>query len=81
LASDVERPKRLVTLRRDGNDFVVAFYPEDVIVFRHVEPISLRKVCAALRWKIISDNLGADATRPSEANGNTREAVPANPKK
>jgi hypothetical protein len=79
LASNVERPKRLVTLRRDGNDFVVAFYPEDVVVFRHVEPISLRKVCAALRWKIISDGPNADATQPSEANGNAREAVPAKP--
>jgi hypothetical protein len=66
LASDVERPKRLVTLRRDGNDFVVAFYPEDVIVFRHVEPISLRKVCAALRWRIISDNLGAVQQNPKK---------------
>jgi hypothetical protein len=62
LASDIDRPKRLVTLRRDGDDFVVTFYPEDAIVFRHVEPISLRKVCAALRWKIISDGSGADDT-------------------
>ena len=60
MASDVERPKRLVTLRRDGNDFVVAFYPQDVVVFRHVEPISLRKVCAKLRWKIISDGASAN---------------------
>ena len=79
MASDVERPKRLVTLRRDGSDFVVAFYPEDVVVFRHVEPISLRKVCAALRWKIICDGSSADATRSSEANGNAREAVPTKP--
>jgi hypothetical protein len=62
LASDVEGSKRLVTLRRDGNDFVVSFYPENVIVFRHVEPISLRKVCAVLRWKIISDGSGSDDT-------------------
>jgi hypothetical protein len=62
LASGMERPKRLVTLRRDGDDFVVTFYPEDAIVFRHVEPISLRKVCARLRWKIISDGSSADDT-------------------
>jgi hypothetical protein len=62
LASGIECPKRLVTLRRDGNDFVVSFHPEDVIVFRHVEPISLRKVCAVLRWKIISDGSSADDT-------------------
>jgi hypothetical protein len=28
LASGMEHPKRLVTLRRDGDDFVVTFYPE-----------------------------------------------------
>jgi hypothetical protein len=62
MASGTERPKRLVTLRRDGNDFVVTFYPEDVVVFRHVEPISLRKVCTGLRWKIITDSSSADDT-------------------
>lgn len=31
----VDRPKRVVTLRRDGDDFVVLFYPEDIVVFRH----------------------------------------------
>jgi hypothetical protein len=62
LASDNERPKRLVTLRREDNDFVVSLYPEDVVVFRHVEPISLRKVCIGLRWKIISDSSGANET-------------------
>jgi hypothetical protein len=62
MATGTERPKRLVTLRRDDNDFVVTFYPEDIVVFRHVEPISLRKVCTGLRWKIISDSSSADAT-------------------
>ena len=52
MASSIEQPKRLVTLRRDDVDFVVSFYPEDTIVFRHIEPFSLRKVCAGLRWKI-----------------------------
>jgi hypothetical protein len=61
LASDIERPKRLVTLRRDGDDFVVLFYPEDIVVFRHNEPEPLRKMCAFLRWKIIADNSGSDA--------------------
>jgi len=59
LASGIDRPKRLVTLQRDGTDFVVAFYPDDTVVFRHIEPISLRKVCATLRWKIISDGSNA----------------------
>jgi hypothetical protein len=63
LASDIDGPKRLMTLRRDDNEFVVTFYPDDTVVFRHVELISLRKVCAALRWKIISDGSRAnDAT-------------------
>jgi hypothetical protein len=38
LASDVERPRRLVILWRDDDDFVVLFSPEDIVVFRHNEP-------------------------------------------
>jgi hypothetical protein len=60
MASDIDRPKRLVTLRPDGDDFVVTLYPEDAIVFRHTEPRALRKVCSGLRWKIICDSSGAD---------------------
>jgi len=55
-------PKRLVTLRREGDDFIVLFYPEDIIVFRHNEPQPLRKMCSFLRWKIISDSSSADDT-------------------
>ena len=62
MASSIEQPKRLVTLRRDDVDFVVSFSPEDTIVFRHIEPFSLRKVCAGLRWKIISDGSNASDT-------------------
>ena len=62
MASDVERPKRLVTLQRDGADFVVSFYPEDIVVFRHNEPNALRKMCTFLRWQIIADNSGSGAT-------------------
>jgi hypothetical protein len=62
VASGIEQPKRLVTLRRDDGDFVVSFYPEGTIVFRHAEPYSLRKVCAGLRWKIISDGSNASDT-------------------
>jgi hypothetical protein len=62
VSSTIEQPKRLVTLRRDDVDFVVSFYPEDTIVFRHVEPFSLRKVCDGLRWKIISDGANASDT-------------------
>ena len=48
-------PKRLVSLRRDDLDFVVAFQPEDTIVFRNGDPAALRKICRLLRWKIVSD--------------------------
>ena len=50
-----DKPRRLVSLRRDGEDFVVAFQPEDTIVFRNGDPVALRKICGVLRWKIISD--------------------------
>ena len=49
------KPKRLVSLRRDDADFVVAFQPEDVIVFRNPDAGALRKICGQLRWKIVSD--------------------------
>jgi hypothetical protein len=49
------KPKRLVSLRRDDADFVVAFQPEDVIVFRNPDAGALRKICSQLRWKIIRD--------------------------
>ena len=62
MTSDIERPRRLVTLQRDGAEFVVSFYPEDIVVFRHTEPNALRKMCAFLRWQIIADNAGSDAT-------------------
>ena len=62
LASGMKRPKRLVTLQRDDADFVVTFYPENLVVFRHTEPNALRKVCTGLRWKIISDGSNASDT-------------------
>ena len=62
MSSSVDRPKRLVTLRRDDADFVISFYPDDTVVFRHIEPFSLRKVCDGLRWKIISDSSNASDT-------------------
>jgi hypothetical protein len=62
VSSSVDRPKRLVTLRRDDADFVISFYPDDTVVFRHIEPFSLRKVCDGLRWKIISDSSNASDT-------------------
>ena len=58
----IDRPKRLVTLRRDGDDCVVLFYPEEIVVFRNADPNALRKMCAFLRWKIISDKSASGDT-------------------
>jgi hypothetical protein len=55
-------PKRLVTLQRDGAESVVSFYRENIVVFRHTEPNALRKMCSFLRWQIMADNSGSDAT-------------------
>jgi nitrite reductase/ring-hydroxylating ferredoxin subunit len=50
----LNKPRRCVALRRDDDEFVIAFQPEDSIA-------ALRKVCAFLRWKIVSDtSLTAD---------------------
>jgi hypothetical protein len=48
---------------------VVAFYPEEVIVFRHNECQPLRKMCAFLRWKIIADSAGWDDTPSTPPKG------------
>jgi hypothetical protein len=53
-ALPLEKPKRLVSLRRDQADYVVAFQP-DVIAFRNPDANALRKLCRQLRWEIISD--------------------------
>ena len=47
--------KRQVAIRRDGDDFVISFQPEDLIVFRHAEARALRKACVFLRWEVVSD--------------------------
>jgi hypothetical protein len=53
---------RLVTLQRDGDEFVVSFYPENIVLFRHSDPNTLRKMCVFLRWRIMADNSGSDPT-------------------
>jgi hypothetical protein len=47
--------RRQVSIRRDGADFVVAFEPDDIIVFRHSEANALRRACNSLRWEIVRD--------------------------
>jgi hypothetical protein len=46
---------RRVSIRRDDKDFVVAFQPEDHVVFRHTDASALRDVCRKLRWEIVDD--------------------------
>jgi hypothetical protein len=47
-ALPVQKPKRLVALRRDQADYVVAFQPDDTIVFRNPDADALRKLCRQL---------------------------------
>jgi len=49
--------RRRVSISRDGADFIVAFQPDNIVVFRHPEASKLRKLCHSLRWEIVSDAL------------------------
>jgi hypothetical protein len=53
--------RRQVAIRRNGDDFVVAFEPDGFVVFRNSDADALRKVCRGLRWEIVSD-----ATLPAD---------------
>jgi hypothetical protein len=46
---------RKVSIRKDREDFVVAYQPEDVVVFRNGDARALRRLCTQLRWDIVSD--------------------------
>jgi hypothetical protein len=59
-----DRPKRKVAIRRDGNDFVAAFQPEDFIALRNDSATALRKVCHFLGWVVVSDVI-ADPKDPA----------------
>jgi hypothetical protein len=53
--------RRQVAMRRDGDDFVIAFQPDGFIIFRNKDADALRKLCRSLRWEIVSDTtLSAD---------------------
>jgi len=56
--------RRQVSIARDGSDFVVAFQPDNVVVFRHNAAHALRKLCYQLRWEIVSD-IAADPNEPA----------------
>jgi hypothetical protein len=51
----LQRPKRAVAIRRDGDDFVVSLMPNDLVIFRNERADALRKLCNGLRWAIVSD--------------------------
>jgi hypothetical protein len=47
---------RRVSIRRDDGDFVVAFQPEDFVIFRNQDANALRRVCNFLQWEIVADS-------------------------
>jgi hypothetical protein len=51
----LQQPRRQVVIRRDGDDFVIALQPEDLIVFRNESAGALRRACSFLRWEVVSD--------------------------
>jgi hypothetical protein len=46
---------RQVAIKRDGKDFVVAYQPEDHVIFRHHDQKALRNVCSKLRWEVLEE--------------------------
>ena len=56
------------SLWRDGDDFAVLFYPGDIVVFRHTDPHAPRKMCAFLRWEIISGNSASNGEANQKGN-------------
>ena len=47
-------------MRRDGDDFVVAFEPDGFIIFRNKDADALRKLCGSLRWEIVNDTTSSE---------------------
>ena len=54
-ASKHNYSRKRVAIRRDDKDFVIAFQPGDVVVFRSGDVKALRKICWQLRWEVESD--------------------------
>jgi hypothetical protein len=52
--------RRQVTMRRDGDDFVIAFESDGFIIFRNKDADALRKLCRSLRWEIVSDTTASE---------------------
>ena len=49
-------PTRRVSIRRDGEDFVIVSLAEDLVVYRNNDASALRKLCRSLRWEIAIDS-------------------------
>jgi hypothetical protein len=49
------RARKRVSIRRDDEDFVIAFQPENIIVFSSADMMGLRKLYRQLRWEVESD--------------------------
>ncbi len=56
LAAVAAAPRRNVSIRRDGEDFVVVFEAEDIAAFRSEDANALRKICRWLRYAITYDH-------------------------
>jgi hypothetical protein len=44
-------------IRRDDNDFVIVFQPEDLVAFRNASASALRKVRHFLRLEVVNDTV------------------------
>jgi len=60
-------PRRNVSLKRDGEDFIVVFEAEDIIAFRSKDANTLRKMCRWLRYAITYDYALTDAEQKALA--------------
>jgi hypothetical protein len=49
-------PMRRVSLRSDGEDFVVVSLAENLVIYRSPDADALRKLCHSLRWEIAVDS-------------------------
>jgi hypothetical protein len=61
LGKSVQKIRRRVSIRQDGEDFVVVILDQDLVVFRNNNASALRKACRSLHWEIAIDScLSAD---------------------
>jgi hypothetical protein len=55
-SNSVQKTPRRVSIRRDGEDFVIVSLVEDLVVYRNSDASALRKLCRSLRWEIVLDS-------------------------